>query len=191
MRLVSLTGTDEVSHPDYGSATAGPDGVFDVGDLFGRFLLRTRSQWLTEADKLAADARAAMQELKDPRRAVEVLAQLRAHSAVQDARIAALEELVRQLGGDPDPQPEGEPEGDGQSEAQSEDAGQGQSDGQSEDEGDGGEQADVEDESAGELTATHPDGEPVPADDPTPQPQPEPARKAPAKKTTGKKAHKK
>lgn len=110
MRLVSLTGAESVNHPEHGSATVGSDGVFDVPDGFGQFLLRAKAQWCTEADKLARDARAALRDLANPKKAVQVLADVR-------ARVVELEQQVRDLlEGKPEPvaepvvtQPAGEP----------------------------------------------------------------------------------
>lgn len=73
MRLVNLLRVDSVQHPEHGAATAGPDGVFELPEEFGRALLAHPAQWRTEAEHVAEAARKRLEELADPKRAAEVL----------------------------------------------------------------------------------------------------------------------
>lgn len=77
MRLVSLNGAEEVTHPTFGSATVGEDGVFDVPEDFGRALIAGSATWRDEAVHVAELARRERAELQDPGKAMDVLATLR------------------------------------------------------------------------------------------------------------------
>jgi hypothetical protein len=99
MRMIHLPGASSVSDPVHGTATAGPDGIFDLPQPFAEHLLTTAAgTWRTEAAHIAQLARESLDELRDPAVALRVLSELR-------ERVASLEAQVTALGGNPAPAP--------------------------------------------------------------------------------------
>ncbi len=108
MRLISLTGAETVQHPELGTAEVGEDGVFDVPEELGNELVKHAGMWQTEAEHIAARARAELADLSDPNKVPEILRAIRQrvsdnedtqkdHADQLEAANAKIDEHVDQL----------------------------------------------------------------------------------------------
>jgi hypothetical protein len=92
MRMVNLAGSTSTSDPVYGTAEAGPDGVFELPHEFAQHLLaHHRAHWQAEDALFAERSFQEIQDLHNPHTLLSVVAGLRADVADLKARLAEID----------------------------------------------------------------------------------------------------